>query len=138
MQHRSLLDHLTGTRRASWSDRKHHISCLAGHALAAEKVYLLGYAAATPASVERLAHGVNWPSPRCLRRVCDDLPWEEDEWGQQPSGPMCAVYLLINSSQPPQLLVLQSAPGSPVLLHVAADGFPYRLTWGKTLVSEAT
>ena len=36
------------------------------------------------------------------------------------------------AGQPPQLLVLGSAPGSPVLLHVAAKGFPCHLLWGKT------
>ncbi|MBF9238079.1 hypothetical protein I2I05_11800 [Hymenobacter sp. BT683] len=138
MNPRSLLDYLTGTQRASWSDRGFHTRNLAGHGLTAEKVYLLGYAAATPASVERLAQCVHRRSARCLRRVFDNLPWEEDELGPLPSDPMCAVYLLVHPGQPPQLLVLEAVPSSPVLLHVAATGFPYHLLWGKTLVSEPT
>ena len=93
---RSLLDYLTGTQRASWSSCRSHTRNLAAHGLATEKMYLLGYVAATPASMEQLAHGVHRRSARCLRRVFNDLPWEEDELGWQPSGPMCAVYLLIS------------------------------------------
>ena len=51
---------------------------------------------------------------------------------------MSAVYLLLNASQVPQVVVLEAAPESPVLLHKQAKGFPYHFLPGKTLVSEAT
>ena len=71
---RSLLDYLTGPQRTSWSSCRSHTRNLMARGLATEKVYLLGYVAATPASVERLAHGVHRRSARYRRRVFDDLP----------------------------------------------------------------
>jgi len=51
---------------------------------------------------------------------------------------MSAVYLLLNPSQVPQVVVLEAAPESPVLLHKQAKGLPYHFLFGKILVSEAT
>ena len=132
----SLLDRLTFTRVASWSDRGVHRRRLAHHGLAAEKVYQLGSAAATPETVQRIARWVQQQSAWGLRGVFGDLPWGEDELGPTPIGPMCAVYLLVALDQSAQLVVLEATPESSVLLHVSAEGFPYHLLCGKTLVGE--
>lgn len=137
MKPRSLLDCLTFTRVASWSDRGSHRRTLADHGLAAEKVYVLGYAAAAPATVQRINRCVQRQSAWCLRGVFRDLPMSND-WLPEPLGPMCIVYLLLDPRQSPQLVVLESTPGSAVLLHVPAEGFPYHFLFGKTLVSEVT
>ncbi len=135
MKSRSLLDRLTGTRVASWSDRGFHRRKLAGHGFAAKKVYLLGYAAASPDTMQRIAGCVHRQSARCLRRVFRNLPQRDGFW-PEPLGPMSAVYLLLGPDQAPQLVVLAAAPGSPVLLHVPAKGFPHHFLFGKTLVSD--
>ena len=135
MKPRSLLDRLTFTRVATWSDRGHHRRALAGQGLAAEKVYVLGHAAASPATVQRIGRCVQRQSAGCLRGVFRDLPLR-DEWLPEPLGPLCTVYLLLKPGQAPQLVVLAAAPGEPVLLHVSAQGFPYHFLFGKTLVSE--
>lgn len=137
MKPRSLLDRLTFTRVASWSDRGSQRRTLARHGLAAEKVYVLGYAAASPATVRRISQCVQRQSAWCLRGVFRDLPLSDD-WLPEPLGPMCAVYLLLEPGQAPQLVVLEAAPESPVLLHISAKGFPFHFLFGKTLVSEVT
>ena len=137
MNSRNLLDRLTSTRVASWSDRGRHRRALAHHGLVAQKVYLLGYAAACPATVQRVGQYVHRRSAWCLRGVFRALPWGEDAFGYTPIGPMCAVYLLLEPSHTQQVVILESSPGSPVLLHVPANGFPFHFLFGKTLVSEA-
>ena len=133
---RSLLDYLSFTRVNSWSDRGSHRRRLADHGLAAEKVYVLGYAAALPDTVQRIKRCVQRQSAWCLRGVFRDLP-VSDEWLPEPLGPLCVVYLLLHPNHAPQVVVLEAAPGSPVLLHVPAKGFPYHFLFGKALVSEA-
>ena len=133
---RSLLDYLTFTRVASWSDRGSHRRRLADHGLAAEKVYVLGYAAALLDTVQRINRCVQRQSAWCLCGVFRDLS-VSDEWLPEPVGPLCIVYLLLHPGQAPQVVVLEAAPGSPVLLNVPAEGFPYHILFGKTLVSEA-
>ena len=135
MKPRSLVDRLTCTRVASWSDRGSHRRRLARHGLAAEKVYVLGHAAASPATVRRISRCVQLQRAGCLRGVFRDLPLSED-FLPEPLGPMCTVYLLLAPGQAPQLVVLEAAPESPVLLHISAKGFPYHFLFGKTLVSE--
>ena len=133
---RSLFDYLMFTRVASWSDRGYHRRSLANHGLTAEKVYVLGYAAALPDTVQRINRCVHRQSAWCLRGVFIDLP-VSDEWLPEPLGPLCIVYLLLHPGQAPQVVVLEAAPGSPVLLQVPAQGFPYHFLFDKTLVSEA-
>jgi hypothetical protein len=137
MKSQSLLDRLTGTRVASWSDRGFHRRQLADHGFAAKKVYLLGYATASPDTMQRIARCVHLQSAGCLRGVFQDLPYSDEFW-PEPLGPMSAVYLLLAPGQVPQVVVLDAAPGSPVLLHMPAKGFPHHFLFGKTLVSEAT
>lgn len=137
MKQRSLLDRVTFTRVASWSDCASHRRRLAHYGLAAEKVYMLGYAAAGPTTVQRISRGVQQRSAWYLRGVFRDLPRSEGFW-PEPLGPMCAVYLLLDTSKAPQLVVLNAAPESPVLLHVSAKGFPYQCLFSKTLVREVT
>ena len=136
MKPRSLLDRLTFTRVATWSDRGHHRRALAGQGLAAEKVYVLGHAAASPATVQRIGRCVQRQSAGCLRGVFRDLP-RSAEWWSEPLGPICTVYLLVEPGHAPQLVVLDSSPESPVLLHVPAQGFPVHFLFGKIIVSEA-
>jgi hypothetical protein len=135
MKPRNLVDRLTFTRVASWSDGGYHCQMLARHGLAAEKVYLLGYAAASPATVRRISRCVQQQSAWCMRRVFRDLPSSGGFW-PEPLGPMCSVYLLLEPGQTPQLVVLEAAPGSPVLLYISAKGFPFYFLFGKTLVRE--
>ena len=137
MKQRSFVDRLTFTRVASWSDRGSHRRRLARHGLAAKKVYLLGYAAASPDTVPRIRQCVQRQSAGCLRGVFQDLP-HSAEWWSEPLGPMCTVYLLVEPGHAPQLVVLDSSPASPVLLHVLAQGFPFHSLCGKTIVSEAS
>jgi len=137
MKSRSFVDRLTFTRVASWSDRGFHRRCLARYGLAAQKVYVLGHAAASPDTVHRIRQCVQRQSAGCLRGVFRDLP-HSAEWWSEPLGPMCTVYLLVEPGHVPQLVVLDSSPESPVLLHVPAQGFPVHFLFGKTIVSEAT
>jgi hypothetical protein len=137
MKSRSLVDRLTFTRVASWSDRGHHRQRLAHHGLAAEKAYVLGYATASPTTVRRIRQCVQQHSAWCLRRVFQDMPYNADYWSE-PFGPMCTVYLLLALGQVPQLVVLEASPESPLLLHIPAQGFPLHFLFGKTLVSELT
>jgi hypothetical protein len=137
MKSRSFVDRLTFTRVASWSDRGSHRRRLARHGLAAKKVYLLGYVAASPDTVQRIRQCVQRQSAGCLRGVFRDLP-HSTEWWSEPVRPLCAVYFLVEPGHDPQLVVLDSSPESPVLLHVPAQGFPFHFLFGKTIVSEAT
>ena len=137
MKPRSLVDRLTLTRVASWSDRRYHCRRLARHGLTAEKVYVLGYAAASPATVRRISRCVQRQSASCLRGVFRDLPLSED-FLPEPLGPMCAVYLLLEPGQSPQVVIVEASPESPVLLHTSAKGFPFHFLFGKTIVSEVT
>ena len=137
MKPRSLVDRLTFTRVASWSDRGYHRRSLARHGLAAEKVYVLGYAAASSATVRRISRCVQRQSAWCLRGVFRDMPHSAEFWFE-PLGPMCTVYLLLAPGQAPQLVILEASPESLVLLHIPADGFPFHFLFGKTLVSEFT
>ena len=136
MKQRSFVDRLTFTWVASWSDRGSHRRSLARHGLAAKKVYLLGYAAASPDTVHRIRQCVQRQSAGCLRGVFRDLP-HSAEWWSEPLGPICTVYLLVEPGHAPQLVVLDSSPESPVLLHVPAQGFPVHFLFGKIIVSEA-
>ena len=136
MKQRSFVDRLTFTWVASWSDRGSHRRSLARHGLAAKKVYLLGYAAASPDTVHRIRQCVQRQRAGCLRGVFRDLP-HSAEWWSEPLGPICTVYLLVEPGHAPQLVVLDSSPESPVLLHVPAQGFPVHFLFGKTIVSEA-
>ena len=136
MKSRSFVDRLTFTRVASWSDRGSHRRCLARYGLAAQKVYVLGHAAASPDTVHRIRQCVQRQSAGCLRGVFRDLPHSAG-WWSEPLGPMCTVYLLVEPGHVPQLVVLDSSPESPVLLHVPAQGFPVHFLFGKTIVSEA-
>ena len=135
MAPRTLLDYLTCTRIASWSDRSFHGRRLARHGLVAEKVYLLGYATDSPATVQRIRACVQRRSARCLGGVFRELPWGEDAFGSTPIGPMCAVYVLLDASRPPQVVVLTAESGRGGQLHVPAKFFPYQMLVGKTLVS---
>jgi hypothetical protein len=136
MKPRSFGDRLTFTRVASWSDRGSHRRRLARHGLAAKKVYVLGYAAAFPGTVQRIRQCVQQQSAGGLRGVFRDLP-HSAEWWSEPLGPMCTVYLLVEPGHVPQLVALDASPESPVLLHMPAPGFPFHFVFGKIIVSEA-
>lgn len=137
MKPRSLVDRLTFTKVASWSDRGSHCRRLARHGLAAEKVYVLGYAASSPATVRRISQCVQQQSAWCLRGVFKDMPYSAEFW-TEPLGTMCTVYLLLIADQAPQLVIIDASPESPVLLHIPAEGFPFYFLFGKTLISELT
>ena len=135
MNSRSLLDRLTCTRVASWSDCRFHRRRLAGHGFVAKKVYILGYAATSPDTMQKIAQCVYQQSAGCLRGVFLDLP-QSDDFLPEPVGAISPVYLLLDTAQAPRIVVLEAAPGSTVLLQVPAKGFPHHFLFGKTFVGE--
>jgi len=142
----NLLDKLTGTQLASWSDRKRHTQLLTrllqGKEVSAwQKVYLLGHAEASKQTIARIASCIEQKSGRCLRQVFHDLPYSEDDFGLTPMGPMCTVYLLIEPPNQLSVAVIGSTElgvSTPqLLLLTSAEGFPQWSIRRKRLVIDS-
>jgi hypothetical protein len=142
----NLLDRLTCTQVASWSDRKRHTQLLTRLLQSKEvsdlqKVYLLGHAEASTQTIAQIATCVKQKSGRCLRQLFQDLPYGEDEFGLTPIGPMCTVYLLIEPNNQLSVAVIGSTElgvsPSRLLLLTSAEGFPHWLIMRKRLVIDS-
>lgn len=141
----NLIDVLSCTRAASWSDRKSNrqtLETLLGKQYVAslKKAYVLGYAVADLETVVRIRSCIKQKSAWCLRRVFQALPYEEDDLGLTVIGPMCTVYLLIEPNNRKSIAVIgnpSELPASPLLLFFTeAERFPYWLVFGKRLIFE--
>ena len=141
----NLIDVLSRTRAASWSDRKSNrqtLETLLGKQCVAslKKAYVLGYAVADLETVVRIRFCIEQKNAWCLRRVFQALPYEEDDLGSTVIGPICTVYLLIEPNNRKYVAVIgnpSGLPASPLLLFfTGAERFPYWLVFGKRLIVE--
>lgn len=141
----NLVDTLSCTRVASWSDKKSHRQRLetllgAQGVISIRKAYVLGHAAADWQTVSRIGFCIKQKSAWCLRRVFQNLPYGQDELGLTVIGSMCTVYLLIEPDNRTSVAVIGNPSElfvSQLLLHFTeAKGFPYWLISGKVLVIE--
>ena len=138
----NVFDWLSGTRVASWSDKKHHRETLGmllkSHFInGIKKAYLLGYASALVPTQNRISACIARRSVWGLRQVFQALAYGEDEVGATVIEPMCAVYLLIGPDDRTVVAAIRNPDKVPQLLFfMSASGFLYWWLCGKRLVIE--
>jgi hypothetical protein len=134
----TFWEHITGTRKLSWVDRKSHLNKLNRlipdfESSEMRKIYLLGHAEESTSILAKIVARVQANKVWALKQVFNSLPYGEDELGLIVTGGTLSLYLLLTKSGKQLVYVLDSA-ADKIVYKSEAPKFFYHFLCGKSIV----